>query len=253
MKLNSYKGYLKEVFIYSTYIVRPKRIPSTKFVIFGYGRSGSNLLVDLLNSHPYIYCNYELWGKKVFFPKLYIKCCEALTREDVYGFKLLSSHFEIQGVDNPLEYMMELNNKGYKIISIKRRNILRQALSVLYAVNRKKFHHKRIEGVQEKKWMNVDMDKLLTELRFIDRLNELEEQILKELPYLRLFYEDDLIDGTKHQITVDKISDFLGITNARVKTDLVKTTPDDLSDFVENLDDLKGFIGQTKYSGYLEN
>ena len=252
MKLDSYKGYLKESIVYSTYLLRSKRIPSTKFVIYGYGRSGSNLLVDLLNTHPSIYCDYELWSKKVLFPVRYIKYCEALSKKDVYGFKLFSSHFRIQNVDNPIEFMAELYGNGYAIISLKRHNILRQSLSVLYAVERRKFHHKKTEGRQIQIRMMVDMDKLFEELKFIDQLNRLEEQILKEFPYLRLYYEDDLLDEEKHQETVNKICDYLGIPCASVETYLERTTPDDLSDFIENLDELEGVISQTKYADLLD-
>ena len=36
------------------------------FIIFGQGRSGSNLLRTLLNSHPQIYCDIEIFNHNLF-------------------------------------------------------------------------------------------------------------------------------------------------------------------------------------------
>ncbi len=41
-----------------------KRSTKSKFIIFGQGRSGSTLLMELLDSHPEIKCDSELFTKE---------------------------------------------------------------------------------------------------------------------------------------------------------------------------------------------
>ncbi|MEJ5201243.1 MAG: hypothetical protein WHV66_03320 [Anaerolineales bacterium] len=245
-----YTGYIRELFTYSTYLFRPKRNPRKKFIIFTFGRSGSNLLVSLLNAHPLIQCDNELLWKRVLFPWRYIQCREKLSMKDVYGFKLLSSHFELQKINDPQEFVNRLSFAGYQIISLKRRNSVRQAISHLYASYRGKFHHFVEQGEQNFVTMRLDPAKLGQELEWVDRLHALEDRVLQNLPYLRLYYEDDLCDASHQQLAVDRISAYLGIPSASIGTNLQKTTPDDLASIIENYDEIKSFIQGTKYAEF---
>jgi len=243
----AYTGYIREAFTYSTYFFRPKRHPVKKFFIFSFGRSGSNLLVSFLNSHPQIQCDNELLWKRVLSPKRYLKCHERLSKKDIYGFKFLSSHFEVQNIRDPQIFVEDLHASGYQIISLKRRNLIRQAISHLYAFYRGKFHHSEEQGEQTFVTMSLDPAKLEQELQWIDSLHQLEDSILANLPYLRLYYEDDLNDAINQQAAVDRITAFLGIPSARIGTNLKRTTPEDLSTIIENYDEVMTFVRGTKY------
>jgi LPS sulfotransferase NodH len=251
LRLRAYKGYVKEIITYLTFPILPKRNPLKKFVIFGYGRTGSSLLVSLLNSHEEIHCDSELFLYRLFSPERYLVCKEKLHKKDVYGFKLVTYQFKTQNIDQPIEFMLNLNESGYSIVNLRRRNILRQAISVIYAVHRKKFHHTKNQGFQATKIINLDMQTLFGELKFIEELIALEEQILCKIPFLRIYYEDHLSNEYRHQSTVDLIADYLGVPSFPVRTDLVKTTPYDFSSFIENHDEFSAVINQSKYREYL--
>jgi hypothetical protein len=247
----AYTGYLREAYTYLTYPFSPKRSPAQKFFIFTTGRSGSNLLVSLLNSHPLIQCNSELLLKRVLKPELYLACHERLSRKDVYGFKLLSIHLEIQHIRDPKGFIDRLCSSGYQIISLKRRNIVRQSISHLYASYRGKFHHLQDQGEQVFVPMRLEPEQLFQELQLLERLNALGDQLLADRPYLSLFYEDDLSDAARQQGTVDRISEFLGIPPAKLGTSLVKTTPEDLSVIIENFAEIRDCLAGTPYGSYL--
>jgi hypothetical protein len=251
--LKMYTGYIREVFTYTTFILRPKRRPRKKFVIFTVGRTGSNLLVSLLDSHPGIKCHGELLFKRVLFPQLYLKCQERLSSQDIYGFKIIYYNFGVQKVEDPLEILNELSSDGYKIISLKRRNVIRQTISHMYALHRQTFHEKEGQAKKSNNRMIIDLNFFQQELEYFLDHRSREEQLLKNFSYLQLYYEDDLLEKGRHQCTMDKIASYLGIPNARVTSDFGKTTPQELSNVIENYEEFKRYLEQTEYYQYLFN
>lgn len=247
-----YTGYVREGFTYATYFFRSRRKPQIKFLIFTVGRTGSSLLVNLLDSHPGIYCRDEMLGKKILLPKQYLMCNENLSKQDVYGFKLNTFHFRIQKIHNPVEFVIDLHQEGYKIIHLKRRNIVRQAISHLYAKHREKFHHKENQGEQIHQIIKLDIEELKDELQLLEGYLFVENQIIESVKYLRIYYEDDLLDKNNHQETVDRIYEYLGIKSVCVRTDYVKTTPEDLSRFIVNFDEVMEYLAGTRYAKYIE-
>jgi len=248
----SYSGYIREAIIYVTFPLLPKRNSVKKFFIFSVGRAGSNLLVSLLDTHPLIRCHSEVLGKKVVLPKSYLRCNELIARKDVFGFKLLLYNFKVQKINNPKGFVTSLYDEGYKIISLQRCNILRQSISHIYAKHRQKFHHSDTQRKQYYKKLTISLETLQEELLLFAELRKLEQQILIDLPFLRLTYEEDLEDKKRHQSTVNRISDFIKIQSAHIHTNLVKTTPYDLSSFIENYGEFREYIYQTEYAEFLD-
>lgn len=66
--------------------------PRTKFVIFGRGRSGTSLLVSLLNGCPETICDSEILKSRQLCPQWYVRARTAQCQQLIYGFKLLSCH-----------------------------------------------------------------------------------------------------------------------------------------------------------------
>ena len=143
-----YMGYVREVLTYLGYPFLPKSEPEKKFVIFTVGRSGSTLLVNLLHSHEQIHCDDELYKRKLFSPIRYLRCKTLLSSKKIYGFKLNTYHFRDQKIVNPKVFINEVFEEGYQIISLRRRNIVRQAISHMYALHRDIFHHKETHPVE---------------------------------------------------------------------------------------------------------
>jgi len=248
----NYTGYVREGFTYFTYPFRPKAKPTKKFVIFTVGRSGSGLLVNLLQSHAHINCDDELFQRRLFSPLNYLRFKERLSRKDVYGFKLNTYHFRIQKIEKPLQFVGEIYDAGYRIISLKRRNLLRQVISHMFALHRNMFHQRNSQDKRPHQPFIVSLDKLQEELSLFESYWALRDQILEHFPAFELYYEDDLSDSTKHQTTMDKVSGFLDVPPSRVQTSLSKTTPKELSSFIANFDQVRAFLRGTKYAEFLE-
>jgi LPS sulfotransferase NodH len=251
--VREYTGYLREIYTYSSYPFRPKNTPHTKFLIFSIGRTGGNLLASLLNSHSKINCRDELLLKPVFLPVEYLKMNESLSAEDVYGFKLNTFHFRVQKINDPVKFVQNLVEQGYQIVHLQRRNFLRLAISHLYAVHRKKFHHKSNQGLQSQIRMSVGIPELEDELELLEGYRVIEDSVMENVNSLSLYYEDDLLNENCHQSTVDRIAEYLEIPPDIVKTDYIKTTPADLSSFIENYDELKRYLSSTRYSKYIKD
>jgi len=246
-----YTGYVKEGLTYSACVFSKKTTPLKKFTIFTVGRSGSSLLVSLLQSHQQIHCDGELFRRKLFSPLRYLDCKAQLSQKEIYGFKLNTFHFREQKIKNPEAFLEKICDSGYQIISLKRRNILRQTISHMYALHRNKFHHYETQGNQKFDEFIVDLDFLAKELELFANFKNLHSQLLKKHSHLDLYYEDDLLDTSKHQQTVDRVTDFLGIEASQVSTQLRKTTPKDLSKFIKNYDEVVAYLSHTKYADCL--
>ena len=246
-QIKEFRGYFQEIYTYGLCLFLPSRKPSAKFLIFSFGRTGSDLLMSLLRSHPKFHCDGELLWKKVFFPEKFIKSKEVLCKRQVYGFKMLSTHFAIQGIADPTEFIQELNLLGYKVINLRRRDIIRQSISHIYALHRKKFHHKESQGVQMHKKIFIPIEQFQRELELISSCNLMESQILSNIPNMQLYYEDDLFDEGMHQFTINRICDYLGVSHATVHTEFLKTTPLDLSIIIDNYEDLLAYKNPTKF------
>jgi LPS sulfotransferase NodH len=248
-----YMGYVREAFTYLSFPFLPKYEPAEKFVIFTVGRSGSTLLVSLLQSHEQIHCDDELFKRKLFSPLRYLRYKSRLSPKSVYGFKLNTYHFRVQQTEHPEDFLREIVNAGYQIISLQRKDLVRQAISHMYALERDKFHHNISQGNLDYEVFTVDLNALKSELELFESYKLQHEKLIAHFDCLQLYYEDDLLDETSHQRTVDRVADFLGVSSAPVRTNLVKTTPPKISDFVTNYDDVAEFLRSTVYASSLSS
>jgi LPS sulfotransferase NodH len=247
-----YTGYVRETLTYLTFPFHRKSEPTKKFVIFTVGRSGSSLLVSLLHSHEQIHCDDELYKRKLFSPRKYLHQKALLSSKDVYGFKLNTYHFRDQEITDPKEFLNEIHQAGYQIISLRRRDIVRQSISHMYALHRDKFHHSATQGELTYDKFVIDLDFLQEELEKFEDFRSLHTQLIADFPHLAVYYEDDLLDSSQHQNTIDKIVEFLGVPPAKVSTKFTKTTPKKLSDFISNYDAVEHFLKNSKYASDLK-
>lgn len=249
-------GYFFELFTYLSFPVRKRSTPKGKFVIFGTGRSGSTLLVHLLNSNSSIFCDNEIYHRKVMFPFLYLKFRSILGNKKVYGFKCLTYHLGLSlGRDTEeqkKEYLEKLTKKGYKIIYLRRHNIFRQGLSNIYARYKNQFHSNAQAGVKNKgKKMPVEIKELKRWMNALEDQIAVESRLLEGIPHLALSYEDDLSNSDSHPQTFSKLSDFLGIEFEVPETQLRKVTPKALDGFIENPEEVIEFLNENGYGSLL--
>jgi LPS sulfotransferase NodH len=246
------RGYMSEAVLYASYSLKAKSDPQTKFMIFCYQRTGSTLLVNLLDSHPLVHCEGELLLNRLASPRRYIACRAATSPGQAFGFKLQPHHFTYQGIRDPQEFVAWLDSSGYRIIKLTRRNYFRAALSLYYAITTGKFHQVGVPDGQGQEKLTVDPQELLAKIAWIEHSSQLLDSYTGAFPYLELVYEEHLMAEGQHQATVDLICDWLGLAHAPVGSKYVKMMPQDISQFVRNAAEIEEFIRNTKYGELLE-
>lgn len=249
--LSATKMKSKEIVTYLRPWLKNSTIPGTKFVIFAQARTGSTLLGDLLRSHPEIYCDGELFPDgTLLFPYRYIIGRAAKRKQQIYGYQLKIDQFElIQRIDAPT-FLSKLHQEGWKILYLQRTNILRQAISELVARSRNKWEDRSKNPLKNQK-IKIDNQQLLRLLEWRENMLQQERQALAGVSYLPLTYENDLLNSDKHQQTLNKVFNYLGVASAPVQTRFQRTTSDQISDFIENYHEIADLIAQTDYDRFL--
>ncbi len=120
-----------------------------RFFIFGQRRTGSTLLVSLLNSHPDIRCYSELfypgrWNVHIRrflkplafrYPLLYLDGVCRTSFRPIVGFKLMTHQNEELG-----NLMRQLIERGWRVIAVRRHDIVQRVLSEAVLFTTRKPH-----------------------------------------------------------------------------------------------------------------
>jgi len=120
-----------------------------RFLIYAQPRTGSTWLVDLLNSHPEIECDSELfnddyqemarrlWSRRLLrkYPIPYMQVRAKTCPYPAYGFKLL--HYQTR---RSIDLLAKLHQRGWHIISLRRNQLWNQAVSDVLAIQTRKYH-----------------------------------------------------------------------------------------------------------------
>lgn len=226
--------------------------PEKKMLILSTGRSGSTLLVELLNSFPSVFCDAELLKRRLVDPLKLIDARAKQSHQNIYGFKLLSYQLrDIQNsIHNKSNFLKCLHKNGYQPIYLYRENKLQQAISSILAMTQSRWHSTKAEDTQSKVMMDVNI--LLQTVKDMESLAHFEEKLLKGIPHLSLSYEQDLLDEQSRKSTMYKLSDYLGQPFATPSNQLKKLHKGHFSDYVHNWEEVLELIENSKFSKYLE-
>lgn len=250
----------------------------TKFVIFTLPRTGSTLLSKSLNKHPEIFCDDEIFHfsfrgyfssnqfrflkirllpKKVNYvinyPFTFFKLQGFLNkyftnktgeRFRARGFKLM--YYQTFYTPGLIEY---LKKNDVKVILLLRENILRNALSDLRARSTGIYHNQDDNedlrsGLSK---LNVDTQALKQKMDDIVRQNKKLEDIVHDMDYIKIRYEDFADWNT----TMNKIADFLHVSRQLVAAGAKKLNPDALQDMIENYSEVESWLKTNNYAEFV--
>jgi LPS sulfotransferase NodH len=240
-----------------------------KILIFAHPRSGSNTLTRVLNEHPEIRLMIEPFNEgREGWPgdnKNYIRetrIIEDLDRvlEEIHknhnGFKTLS----YQLPEELNEYL--LTKKGYKIIFLHRRNLLKTAISDFVAEQTKVWsvEDKEKKGVPtELQPLDIErMEKWITYVRE-ETNNYLNLLKRSNIGFLEVFYEDLFSDSDKQRLSkIEEIFIFLGFTMPQGKIESImkllaperKITDQETYNRIPNLKEIEVRLGSVE-NGFL--
>jgi LPS sulfotransferase NodH len=248
----------------------------TKFIILSDYRSGSNLLMNLIKSHPNAHCYSELfYGKKIFWAsKVYgksetnskalsIRKKSPLIFLDKYCFRKYTK--SIQAVGFKLMYFDLFKNKsidlknllshypGLKIIHLKRRNYLERFVSDKMV----KLTGEAV-AVDKSDWekASIKANKVTIEATICEDDFKWREQMENELAdafshstnlRITVYYEDLNINKITES---NRVIEFLNLTPIKLETKQIKQNTKKLSDRIENFEELKAHFKNTKWESF---
>jgi len=229
--------------------------PNVRFVIYGQGRSGSSVLLDLIGSHPDIYRESEVFNRKVaarlIWPMRYVEARAALSPQPVYGCKMkIYQMTDDQGIEDPRRFMQDLHAVGWKVIHLVREDLFRKALSLVVAETRGQFLDRRVDGAGLDT-IAIDPARLVEAMRERRSADAAEQAALEGIPHIRVTYERDLLDAANHQAVSDRVFAYLDLESAPVETRYVKTSRSRVSDYVSNYAEVREILTQTEFASYL--
>ena len=143
-----------------------------------------------------------------------------------------------------------MENKGWKIIYLKRLNKLNQVISYEISVIRKS--HQKYDDRNEE--FSIRLDPVSVKNRIERRMNfeRSEDEILENMDCLRLVYEDDLLNSNNHQDTVNRILDYIGLERRPCFTKLRKVNKSKQKDVIENYDEVINYLKEHKMLNFVE-
>lgn len=227
-----------------------------KFIVLTRSRTGSNMLVSMLNSHPSICAKGEIFvqlkGRSVeeVLSSVYSKYPRSIK---AVGFKIFYYH-PVDDQKSNLVWNELMKIEDLYVIHLKRKNILRSELSreIARATNVWKNKSER----NDKEIQIEDKQVYLKKEELCKRFEETREW---ELSYEAMFegktmmdiYYEDLIDSPQSEF--QKITDFLNLGFFLPTTSLKKQNPEKFSDLIVDYESLKRDFTDTEWSSFFED
>jgi LPS sulfotransferase NodH len=141
-----------------------------------------------------------------------------------------------------------LKKNDVKVILLLRENILRNALSDLRARATGIYHNQDDNEEQRSvlSKLNVDTRSLKEKMDDIVRQNQKLEAIVRDMDYIKIRYED----FAEWKTTMNKISDFLGVSHQEVSAGAKKLNPDSLQEMIENYSEVESWLKNNNYAEF---
>ena len=210
--------------------MQPVENIKSKYIVLTSGRTGSNLLRSLLNSHPEMVCDAELFlGNERFEatqdPFLHVEKNKLLNdTKTAYGYMLsLYQINQMKTVGGASRFLLQMQKDGWKIIYLYRSNIPMQALSFLKARKTKIYHLLIIHELPKGK-INLSLSEVFKTIYALKYYRRREERLLQNIPHISIDYMRDLADTAMHQNTVNTICRYLNIDFAAISTDSIRVS-----------------------------
>lgn len=247
-----------------------------KFLVLSTSRTGSNWLIDLLNSHPEIRAFEEVFIFQNTNNQIKVAVPDLLPTRRFYEFqhstslsrpwatfKYIDELYEegksSQAVGYKLMYgqlkrlpeiLWKLLSDRYRIIHLMRQNLLDSILSRELAKQRKLWHSTK--NVEVKK-VRLDPQQLLSSLQRDERQVQRIRQIFRWLPVpiLEVFYEQ-LRENT--ETTLESIAQFLNVshTDIQYNSHFTKINSAKHWESIENYDEVMSTLENTRYLIHLQ-
>jgi len=230
--------------------------PAEYVLLVSQERTGSTLLSNLVSFHPEILMDLHIFYTPETWPSSRRPGRWLPSSRPVRGFKFKTTHTPLKSsVETARDFFRAQQAGGVHIIRLQRQNLFRQALSAQMVGKRNVLHAWRdtpAARAAARPSTTVDIPDLFGRMEYFERLTRFQDASLEDIPHLSVTYEQDLLPQNRHQDTADRIFEYLGLAPARVETQLRKLTSNDLSQIVDNLDEVTAALRDTPFARFLE-
>jgi LPS sulfotransferase NodH len=241
----------------------------SKFVIVGAARTGSTLLVDLLNAHSQVLAFGELfrtpeaigWDVRPFVtyqsPRLidlYRADPVAFLERSVFrrwpanyaavGFKLFYYHARQPPQSVVWDHLA--SDRSIRILHIKRRNLLAQYLSLLIAHKTDVWSTTR-SPADPPVPLRIDVEACRKYFLDVRRSEDECAGFFKNHAIRNVYYESL---ARNYACEMQGIADFLGVRQERIGSALVRQNKDPVSQTITNYDELKRAFANTRWQEF---
>jgi len=224
----------------------------TKFIVLSRSRTGSNMLMSLLNSHPEVIADHEILARLSGRDPRDI-VAQAYAKQPFYvkakGFKVFYYH-PLDGDSAAL--LDDLAGDGaISVIHLKRRNILRTLISRKIASTKGVWAATSAErlNVLGPKAVSFTVDELEDGFRRTRDWETDGDRRFAAHPLLTVYYEDLVRDPDG---SLAAVLDFLGLPHSALATDMRKQNPERLSDLLTNYAELKAAFAGSEWADFFE-
>ncbi len=224
--------------------------PAGKFVVITRSRTGSNLLISLLDSHDDIVA----FGEK--FNRLEGRSCQSVYDEifrnkpnKQVGFKIFYYH-PLDSEDKSIWDLIQ-NDPHIKIIHLIRENLLRVHISRLIAGKTDVWSSKNKKDINpDSKKVEINPTELLNDIRVTHNHIKAARETFNQHSILEVTYED-LIDPSRE--VLNDIQKFLDVAPKNLASELRRQNPEALSQLISNYQEIHDLLAGTDYEFMLED
>lgn len=223
-----------------------------KFIIITRSRTGSNLLVSLLDSHP----NIEAYGE--MFNRLHGRSSQRVwngvfgyksRNVKLVGFKIF--YYHPQDSEDTWVWDTIYGDTSIPIIHLTRDNTLQTFLSRQIAAKTKVWHDKSGGKAMDAADKRVVLNPVECIEEF-ERTETWEHEADRRTQKHRAFkvsYEE--LTGESQSETLNAIQEFLGVEPIRLASEMRKQNTESLEDLIENFEELEAALKGTKWERFL--
>ncbi|XP_066388035.1 uncharacterized protein [Miscanthus floridulus] len=245
--------------------------PVRFFVIISMQRSGSGWFETLLNSHPNVSSNGEIFSVRdrrenissIFetLDRLYdmdwITSAAKNECTTAFGLKWMLN----QGLmENHRDIVNYLNRRGAMVIFLFRRNTLRRLISVsannydrktkqLNGIHKSHVHSKEEAEILARFKPELDVSTLIPSIRNAQRAMRTCLGRFSNTRHMVLYYEDVIRDRN----ALSRVQEFLGVPVRKLSSKHVKIHTRPLPDLVDNWEQVSQVLNGTQYGRFLDD
>lgn len=222
-----------------------------KFIVITRSRTGSNLLMSFLNSHPDIIAKGELFRRlegqscKKVWEIIYTKKPKHIK---YVGFKIFYYH-PLDSEDREVWNYIK-KDKSIKLIHLTRQNMLETVVSRQIADKTNVWTNKNKNNIQlVDKQVEINIDHCLNEFKLTQESENRTRNEFKRDFFLEITYEELVKDK---QDKMNQVFNFLNLKEIEVNTSYKKQNKENIEDLVINYNDLRLALEKSKWSYLLD-